>query len=57
MGDFITGNSSKPKNYMAGVMAGVVLYVEYRSGHDDRTDGIRTVLEGIGVKVNPRLYK
>lgn len=39
------------------VMANVCIYVEVRSGTDNRSDGIRDHLVSLGAKVNDKLYK
>lgn len=39
------------------LMAGVCIYVEVRSGTDNRSDGIRDHLVSLGAKVNDKLYK
>ncbi|KAL9700952.1 hypothetical protein quinque_004393 [Culex quinquefasciatus] len=39
------------------VMAGVCVYIEVRSGADNRSDGIKDVVASLGAKVNDKLYK
>ncbi|XP_065086287.1 mediator of DNA damage checkpoint protein 1 [Ochlerotatus camptorhynchus] len=39
------------------IMAGVCIYVEVRSGADNRSDGIKDHVATLGAKVNEKLYK
>lgn len=39
------------------ILAGVCIYVEVRSGADNRSDGIKDHVASLGAKVNEKLYK
>lgn len=39
------------------VMKDVVVYVEYRSGTENRTTGIKAAIANLGAKVNDRLLR
>lgn len=39
------------------VMKNVVVYVEYRAGADNRTDGIKNVISEMGITVNDKLLR
>lgn len=38
-------------------MKGVVVYVEIRSGEDDRSNGVKDVISGLGASVNDKLLR
>lgn len=46
-----------PQKTFQEVMDGVRVYVEVRSGREDRTEAIKAVIAGKGVKVNDRLLR
>lgn len=39
------------------VMRNVIVYVEVRSGEDNRSDGVRKVIEALGARVNLKLLR
>lgn len=39
------------------VMKDVVVYVEVRSGEDNRSEGVRKVIEALGVRINLSILK
>lgn len=47
----------KPTKSIEDVMCGVVVYVEVRADDDDRSDGIKTVVDEMGAQVNDRLNR
>ncbi|XP_059614258.1 uncharacterized protein LOC132260265 [Phlebotomus argentipes] len=49
--------AERPPPKFRDVMANVVVYVEVRSGRDDRTNSIKTVIRDMGVKVNDTFLK
>lgn len=46
----------QPKS-ITEVMKDVVVYVEYRSGTENRTMGIKDAIANLGAKVNDRLLR
>ncbi|XP_058464127.1 uncharacterized protein LOC131438265 [Malaya genurostris] len=57
--DIITADerkSPKPKTIQE-IMSGVCIYVEVRSGADNRSDGIKDHVASLGAKVNDRMYR
>ncbi|XP_058832822.1 uncharacterized protein LOC131690808 [Topomyia yanbarensis] len=57
--DIITADERKSPNQktIQDIMAGVCIYVEVRSGTDNRSDGIKDHVASLGAKVNDRLYR
>lgn len=48
--------SVKSKSF-AEIMKDVIVYIEVKSGRDNRTEAIKSVVSGFGVKVNDRLIR
>lgn len=48
---------TEPVKFIEDVMRGVIVYVEVRAENDDRSHGIKTVIDGMGAKVNDRLNR
>ncbi|XP_053683051.1 mediator of DNA damage checkpoint protein 1 [Sabethes cyaneus] len=57
--DIITADERKQpqSKTIQDIMSGVCIYVEVRSGTDNRSDGIRDHVASLGAKVNDRLLK
>lgn len=48
--------AEKPKT-IQDIMQNVIVYVEVRTGADNRSDGIKSVISQLGAQVNDRLLR
>ncbi|XP_031632861.1 uncharacterized protein LOC116346784 isoform X2 [Contarinia nasturtii] len=49
--------SIEPPKTIEEVMKDVIVYVEFRSGAENRTNGVKTTIANLGAKVNDRLLR